>query len=157
MRAFETLDPETSFQSLRSLASTIFTGKWRERRAIEQIDAVLTGIMRGRGDEVVDDNLNALHECFKQESPDVSSRERARMCAHAVFQFHLASQANLYAALSWTLVNLLTQAAADAGRVLEEHESMCRKFGSLYVMVFVARGGKRWVEVHRGMHYNNII
>jgi cytochrome P450 len=130
-RAFEVLDPETSFQSLWSLASTIFTGKWRERRAIEQIDDVLTGIMRGRGDEVIDDNLNTLHEGFKQEFPGLSDRARSRLCAHTVFQFHLASQANLYAALSWTLVNLLTEPAAQASRVLEEHERLCRDFGSL--------------------------
>jgi hypothetical protein len=54
------------------------------------------------------------------------------MCAHTVFQFHLASQANLYAALSWTLVNLLTQPAALASRVVEEHERLCRDFGPLY-------------------------
>lgn len=29
--------------------------------------------------------------------------------AYDVFHFHLASQANMYAALSWTMINLLTQ------------------------------------------------
>jgi hypothetical protein len=129
--AFETLDPETSFQSLASLASTIFTGKWRERRAIAEIDNVLTGIMLSRGNHVIDDNLNALHEGFKQEFPGLDNRARSRLCAHAVFQFHLASQANLYAALSWTLVNLLAQPAALASRIVEEHERLCRDFGSL--------------------------
>jgi hypothetical protein len=94
-RAFETLDPETSFQSLWSLASTILTRKWRERRAIEEIDEVLTGIMRSRGSGAADDNLNALHEGFKQEFPALSSRARARLCAHTVFQFHLASQVTI--------------------------------------------------------------
>jgi hypothetical protein len=130
--AFETLDPETSFQSLASLASTILSGKWRERRAIAEIDEVLSGIMRSRGSQVTDDNLNTLHNGFKQEFPGLSERARARMCAHTVFQFHLASQANLYAALSWTLVNLLTQPAALASRVVEEHERLCRDFGPLY-------------------------
>ena len=90
--------------------------------------------MRSRGNHVVDDNLNALHEGFKQEFPGLDRRARSRLCAHAVFQFHLASQANLYAALSWTLVNLLTRPAALASRVVEEHERLCRAFGSLYAL-----------------------
>jgi hypothetical protein len=130
-RAFEALDPETSFQSLWSLASTIATRKWRERRAIEQIDDVLAGIMRARGSRAVDDNLNTLHNGFKLEFPHLDVRARSRLCAHTVFQFHLASQANLYAALSWTLVNFLTQPAALASRVVEEHEGLCRNFGSM--------------------------
>jgi hypothetical protein len=48
--------------------------------------------MRGRDGLTVDDNLNALHEGFKLDFPALSSRARARLCAHTVFQFHLASQ-----------------------------------------------------------------
>ena len=87
--------------------------------------------MRERGSRVVDDNLNTLHSGFKLEFPHLDLRARSRLCAHTVFQFHLASQANLYAALSWTLVNLLTQPAALPSRIVEEHECLCRDFGSL--------------------------
>jgi cytochrome P450 len=131
-RAFETLDPETAFQSLWSVVSTICTGKWRERRAIAEIDDVLTGIMSSRGNQVVDDNLNALHHNIRQQFPLLDQKSRSRLVAHAVFQFHLASLANMYAALSWTLINLLLQPAANASRVVEEHERLCRDFGSLY-------------------------
>lgn len=102
--------------------------------------------MRSRGNQIIDDNLNALHEGFKQEFPGLDSRARSRLCAHAVFQFHLASQANLYAALSWTLVNFLTQPAALASRVIEEHERLCSDFGSLYALSTVTHAILHFVQ-----------
>ena len=35
----------------------------------------------------------------------------------------------MYAALSWTLVNLLTEKGAEMRRVVEEHERLERDFG----------------------------
>ena len=40
----------------------------------------------------------------------------------------------MYAALSWTLVNLLTEKGAEVKRVVEEHERLERDFGEWVCM-----------------------
>lgn len=45
------------------------------------------------------------------------------MVAVDVFQFQLASLANLYAAISWSLANLLTKAEADRDKVVREYRA----------------------------------
>jgi len=66
----------------------ILSGIWRERE------------QRGAREA---DLLEALHELYR-DAPEATRHERV---ARDVIILHLASQSNLYAAISWTLVNLL--------------------------------------------------
>ena len=102
---FEELDPEKGFQNLASLSWTLLSRKRNEYRALKDMEDVLKEIWleREKRGEHVDDNLTSLHEMYA----DLSEAERYRKVALNVFQFHLASQANTYAALSWTFINIL--------------------------------------------------
>ena len=71
------------------------------------------------------DNLTALHRRHSHRSP----ADRRRQVAIDVFHFHLASQANMYAGLSWTLVNLLTRRGGHLEAVLEEMQDVSAAYG----------------------------
>eukprot|EP00118_Oscarella_pearsei_P010338 m.63062 g.63062 ORF g.63062 m.63062 type:complete len:469 (+) comp35137_c0_seq1:203-1609(+) len=115
---FERLDPENGFQDLASLTWTILTRKRGEYQAIEDMKNVLKEIWleRQKRGEQIEDNLTSLHEMYAH-LPDA---ERYHKVAVNVFQFHLASQANMYAALSWTLINLLLHRDTCMEGVLRE-------------------------------------
>lgn len=103
--AFEELDPESSFKDLGSLFTTIATGKRHERAAMATLTDVLTEIWDARaraGGEAVEDNLTSLHALHAGDP------EENVLVARDVFHFHLASLANMYAAMSWVFVRLLS-------------------------------------------------
>jgi hypothetical protein len=72
------------------------------------------------------DNLSALHEMYK----DLSDTQRYRRVAYDVFHFLVASQANLYAALSWVFINMLTQPELHVAPVLDEIRGLHAKYGN---------------------------
>ncbi len=71
------------------------------------------------------DNLTVLHELYAG-LPDA---ERYQRVAYDVFHFMLASQANMYAALSWTLINVLTQDTQHVEQIQMEIDALRRKHG----------------------------
>lgn len=102
---FERIDPEQAFVSPASLLWTVATRKAPERLALHRAAALLGEIWatRGRERRREDDILDKLHEIFAGDADD-ARRDRV---AKNVLILHLASLANLYASLGWTLVNLL--------------------------------------------------
>jgi cytochrome P450 len=102
---FERLDPEEAFVRPARIFVTLATRRAGERRALAQVQEILTGIWRERERLGVraGDMLDALHELYR-ELPEAACFERV---ARDVIILHLASQSNLYAAMSWTLINLL--------------------------------------------------
>jgi cytochrome P450 len=92
---------------------TLATRKAGERRALAQVQEILTGIWRERErlGMRAGDMLEALHELYR-DLPEAGRHERV---ARDVVILHLASQSNLYAAISWTLVNLLLHPQWQAG------------------------------------------
>jgi cytochrome P450 len=102
---FEKLDPEEAFVRPARIFVTLATRKAGERRALAQVQEILTGIWRERErlGTRAGDMLEALHELYR-DLPETGRHERV---ARDVVILHLASQSNLYAAISWTLVNLL--------------------------------------------------
>jgi cytochrome P450 len=106
---FEHLDPEQAFVSPASLLWTVVTRKAPERRALRRAAALLAEIWaaRTRDNRREDDLLDALHALFAGDA-DAARHERV---AKNVMILHLASLANLYASLGWTLVNLLLHPA----------------------------------------------
>lgn len=115
---FEKLDPEQGFQDLAALSWTIVTNKWGEKKALDDIERVIQNIWeeRQRNGEHVHDNVTGLYEAHS----DLLEEKRHRQVAIEVVQFHMASQANMYAALSWTLINLLLYRDMCMERVIDE-------------------------------------
>lgn len=102
---FEKLDPEEAFVHPSRIFATLATRRSGERRALAQVQEILTGIWRERErlGAREGDMLEALHELYR----DHTEASRFELVARDVIILHLASQSNLYAAISWTLVNLL--------------------------------------------------
>ena len=101
-----------------------------EKRAIHDMARVLksiwiaSGATRDMGAEPVT-NLHALYNHHASEPEDT----RFNLIAIDVYHFHLASQANMYAAMSWTFVNLLTKSEAKLDRVIEEQAILFKIHG----------------------------
>ncbi|HET6583422.1 MAG TPA: cytochrome P450 [Nannocystaceae bacterium] len=107
VRAFDRLDPEEAFVHPARMFLTVLTRKAPEKRALAQVQAILAEIRRERtsAGRREHDLLESLHEAHA----DAPASERDARVARDVVILHLASQSNLYAALSWTLVNLLVR------------------------------------------------
>jgi cytochrome P450 len=98
------LDSSDSFVRPVRTFLTLATGKRRERAAMRGIEAVFAEILRARArGGRPDDFLDRVYESFADLEP--GAREVAT--ARDVMLIHMGAQSNLYAALGWTLVNLL--------------------------------------------------
>jgi cytochrome P450 len=106
VRLFEQLDPEEAFVHPTRTFVTLLTRKAFERRALRKVQEILTHIWqaRERRGEREGDVLESLHELYGSRAVS----DRHALVARDVMILHLASQSNLYAAMSWTLVNVLS-------------------------------------------------
>ncbi len=102
---FDRLDGSEAFVRPARTLLTTATGKVLERRAMHGIEAVVAEIWAQRQRHCVDrdDFLAQLYRSFDDLPPDRRHVEVAR----DLILIHMGSQSNLYAALAWTLVNLL--------------------------------------------------
>ena len=148
---FDRLDTSDSFvRPWRALFATA-TGKRIERAAMRGIEAVIAEILadRERAGARPGDYLQQIWDAWS----DVPAAERAVQVARDVMIIHMGAQSNLYAALAWTLVNLLLRpdllARVEAGddALLERcaNESIRMAQNSLTL-----RQVLRPVEVHDG-------
>jgi cytochrome P450 len=105
--SFDRLDPEAAFVRPHTIFWTLLTRKAPERRALREVEAVLREIWatRERSGALGNDMLATLHAQYAA----LPEQERMLAVARDVMILHLASLTNLYAALAWTLVNLLTR------------------------------------------------
>ena len=99
------LDASDSFVRPVSTLISVATRKRREWRALRGIEAIFDEILleRERSDVSHDDFLQTVFDAWS----DVSPTERRRNTARDIVVLHMGAQSNLYAALAWTLVNLL--------------------------------------------------
>jgi cytochrome P450 len=105
---FDRLDTSESFVHPARLFLTRATGRLRERRAMREIERVLGEILARRGArEGRGDFLDRIAGAWG----DASEAERTAGIARDVMLLHMGAQSNLYAALAWTLVNLLLHPA----------------------------------------------
>jgi cytochrome P450 len=102
---FERLDTGDSFVRPAQAFVTALTRKARERRAMHGIEAIVAEILerRRRDGRAAGDFLDRIFDSFA----DLPASERAVQTARDVMVIHMGAQSNLYAALAWTLVNLL--------------------------------------------------
>lgn len=105
--SFDRLDPEAAFVRPHTIFWTLLTRKAPERRALRDVEAVLREIWAAREQrgDAGQDMLATLHAQYAA----LPERERMPAVARDVMILHLASLTNLYAALAWTQVNLLTR------------------------------------------------
>eukprot|EP00045_Choanoeca_perplexa_P011188 m.117273 g.117273 ORF g.117273 m.117273 type:complete len:529 (+) comp15542_c0_seq3:1429-3015(+) len=108
--AYEDLDPESGFQDLSKFVFTMLSGKMYEKAAITTMTKVLKQLWQAEAHLFTEssvprnDNLTELHSLYLE----LPEEERYRRVAIDVFHFQLASQANMYAGIAWSLVRLLT-------------------------------------------------
>jgi cytochrome P450 len=105
---FDRLDTAEAFVRPASRFLTAATRQARERRALRGIEAALADLVRARaapagGAGGAGDFLDEIAAAWA----DVAPGEREIGIARDVIVIHLGAQSNLYAALAWTLVNLL--------------------------------------------------
>jgi cytochrome P450 len=102
---FERLDTGDSFVRPAQAFVTALTRKARERRAMRGIEAIVGEILRGRrrNGRAPDDYLERIFDSFA----DLPDSERAIQTARDIMVIHMGAQSNLYAALAWTLLNVL--------------------------------------------------
>lgn len=102
---FDQLDSGDSFVRPARTFITLATRKARERRAMQGIEQIFTEILnaRQRSGLRVGDYLDRIADAFA----DLPSGEREINVARDIMVLHMGAQSNLYAALAWTLVNLL--------------------------------------------------
>jgi len=101
---FDRLDSSESFVRPGRAVLTWATGKRRERSAMAGIEGVFAEIIAARRSKPrVDDFLTQILDSYGDLDPD----ERTVAAARDVIVIHMGSQSNLYAALAWTMVNLV--------------------------------------------------
>jgi cytochrome P450 len=109
---FDRLDTADAFVRPGSRFVTAATRQLRERRAMHGIEAVIAEIVRGRAGSpgASGDFLDQIVASWA----DAPAGARETGIARDVIVIHLGAQSNLYAALAWTIVNLLLQPEALA-------------------------------------------
>ena len=105
IRHFDVLDASDSFVRPLSLLVTRATGKRRELAAMRGIETIVADILqrRERLRSREDDFLDQIYSSFE----DLEPAARRRECARDIMVIQMGAQSNLYAALAWTLVDLL--------------------------------------------------
>ena len=104
---FDRLDASDSFVKPASAFVSHLTRRRRERRAMAGIEDLIGEILRARQSlpeaEQPDDFLTQITRSWS----DVDEREQTRGVARDLMVIHMGSQSNLYAALAWTVIDLL--------------------------------------------------
>jgi cytochrome P450 len=104
---FDQIDSAEAFVRPAQAFVTMATRRRREREAMHGIEAVVAEIWadRQRRGVVEDDFLEVLFASYEDLAPD----EQAVGVARDVIMLHVGALSNLYAALAWTMVNLVTR------------------------------------------------
>ena len=103
--AFERLDASDSFVRPLGTVWTMATKKRGEWKAMREIEAIVSAILRARraSGRRPADYLDQIEEAFG----DLPVAERDIQVARDLMIIQMGAQSNLFAALAWTLVNLL--------------------------------------------------
>lgn len=125
IRAFDRLDSADSFVRPHTLFWSRATGRFAERRAMRAIEGEMEAVLaerRARG-AAPDDFLARIEASWS----DVDDRhERAVGVARDLMMIQMGAQSNLYAAMAWTLVQLLAHPPLLA-RVLEGDDELLER------------------------------
>ena len=125
---FDIMDPEQGFTDMSSLLTTFVTRRSKERKALYRFVEIVAEIHDNRK-ETQDDFLEAMFS----ELQDLSPKERNMRAACQIMAIHMASQSNLFAAISWTIVNLVKHDDCRE-RVLAEIGDIRERFGQDWIL-----------------------
>jgi cytochrome P450 len=103
--SFDRLDTADAFVRPASRFFTAATRQARERRAMRAIEREIAEILAERAERSSSDG--DFLDQIRASWADAPAGERESGIARDVIVIHLGAQSNLYAALAWTLVNLL--------------------------------------------------
>jgi cytochrome P450 len=119
------LDSAEAFVRPSRSFATWATRKTLERRAMRGIEGIIGKIWAERQRRGVEkhDFLEEIHASFA----DVDGPRRLTLTARDVIVLHLGSQSNLYAALAWTLANLLLR-PDDAASVRDGDSALLERY-----------------------------
>jgi len=101
--AFDTLDGSDAFVHPDAMAAIAASGKRAERAALDDVVAVIDGILQQRDSLDGGSLFERIVDAWAEEPDDV----RLRGIALDVALIHIASMSNLMAALGWALVDLI--------------------------------------------------
>jgi cytochrome P450 len=113
-KLLDRLDSAEAFVRPGRSFATWATRKTLERRAMHELERIIGEIWTERQRRGVEEH-DFLEEIYASFA-DVDGTRRLTLTARDVIVLHLGSQSNLYAALAWTLANLLLR-PDDAARV----------------------------------------
>lgn len=104
---FDRIDSAEAFVRPAQAFVTMATKRRREREAMHGIEAVIAEIWerRQRGDVVNNDFLELLVSSYDDLSPE----EQVVGAARDVIMLHVGALSNMYAAMAWTMVNVITR------------------------------------------------
>jgi cytochrome P450 len=107
---FDVLSQENAFVSPQHTLETLTSGKAKEKQAVAAIMEMVAELLaeRERDNHWPADNLTFLRERFRSEDTQVTLRK----LTHNLINANQGFLSNLYAALAWSLINLLQHPAA---------------------------------------------
>jgi cytochrome P450 len=140
---FDVLSQENAFVSPQQTLETLNSGKAGEKQAVAAIMTLIGNIIeqRERSDHWPADNFTFLYQRFHSESPQVTLRK----LTHNLINANQGFLSNLYAALAWSLVNLVQHPQAQQ-RLEAEIAATRTRFGEDFRRSQVALDSMRFCE-----------
>ena len=140
---FDVLSQENAFVNPQQTLDTLTSGKAREKQAVAAIMALVGDILlqREHSGHWPADNFTLLYQRFKSEQAHITLRK----LTHNLINANQGFLSNLYAALAWSLINLVRH--PDAQQRLEAEITATRKrFGNDFCRSQAALDSMRFCE-----------
>ncbi|MCB1688259.1 MAG: cytochrome P450 [Halioglobus sp.] len=140
---FDVLSQENAFVSPQQTLDTLTSGKAKEKQAVAEITTLVGGIVKRReaADDWPEDNFTFLYHRFRSDDPQVTLRK----LTHNIINANQGFLSNLYAALSWSLINL-KQYPATQQRLEAELADTRATFGEHFYASQAALDSMRFCE-----------
>jgi cytochrome P450 len=140
---FDVLSQENAFVSPQQTLETLTSGKAREKQAVAAIMALVGELLaqRDHRGHWPADNFTFLHQRFRSDDPQVTLRK----LTHNLINANQGFLSNLYAALAWTLVNLVQHPQARQ-RLDAEIAATRSQFGVAFYRSQAALDSMRFCE-----------
>jgi len=123
---FDELDQEKAFVDPASVLETIKTGKKKERQAVTEISSIIDEIWCSRQAKnlTMEDTLEFMHELMHDSDKALENRK----VAHNTINANQGFLSNLYAAIAWCIVHILSDEKIKEA-VTDDISSVKEKYG----------------------------
>jgi len=140
---FDVLSQENAFVSPQQTLDTLTSGKAREKQAVAAIMALVGNILgqREHSGHWPADNFAFLYQRFKSEQAEITLRK----LTHNLINANQGFLSNLYAALAWSLINLVQHPDAQQ-RLGAEITATRNRFGDNFYRSQAALDSMRFCE-----------